>query len=324
MNLEKVLAVIVGFVMATCSMSCGRESGSLSGKTGGVEPSADIITQNKGRIVVALFGMEGCSATETATRFLSELSKTKAEGIKICRVDVPPPGKAVERVKSLDPGIEYVVDNGRRMAGRLGFFFYPTLYIFDRDGIIRFSGGCEPDKVRVMISELSAEPSDAPKKMYNKPQIKAGDIVEDFNIPDADGKAVSLASLCEEAGVILLFGNTTCSFSMEAVDDLERLKKDFAAAKLAWAVLNIGQSADKIRDVYDEKAPGRRLLVDADGSLSAKYFGVTAVPFYSILDRDRKVYACGPFVYDAVRSAFAQAQDQTEGAGSDSGATGAG
>jgi len=274
----------------------------------------DPVMNGKGSVVVALLGMAGCPGTEAATKFLSEFSATKKDGVKICRIDVPLAGKVLEPAGDIAASLEYVVDQDRKIADRLDFFFYPTLYIMDREGVVRFSGGCEPDKVKTMVAELVAEVPGATKKMYTQPSVKVGDMVEDFNIPNAEGTSVSLSDLCGDTGVMIFFGSTTCPFSMEAIDDLERLKKDYAAAKLAYAVVSFGQTADKVRDVYQQKTPGTRLVIDSDCSISKKYFGVAAVPFFCLLDKDLKVLGCGPFVYDSAKAAVANQNDRAAGA----------
>lgn len=287
-------------------------------------PASDVIMQNKGNVVVALLGMEGCPGTETATTFLADFSKTKPEGVRICRVDVPLPGRKVEKAGNVSSALEYLVDNDRTLARRLEFFFYPTLYIMDRDGVVRFSGGCDPDKVRMMATELASEPAGAEKKMYTPPLVRVGEIIPDFNIGDINGKEVSLGKLCGQDGAILFFGSTYCPFSLDATADLERLKKDFADRKLSYVVVSFGQTADKVREVYARETPGSVVVIDADKSVSGRQFGVSAVPFFYLLDKNRKVLDRCPFVYDSVKSAIVKAQGKANGTGCGPAAVGAG
>lgn len=318
MKIERHIAVFAGiFGLMTVIALCDNAGMKKDKKDAG----GDIVVQGKGSVLVALLGMPGCPGTEAATKFLSEYSRAKKESVKVCRIDVPLPGKTLEPAGNINAGFDYTVDSDRTIADRLEFFFYPTLYIFDRDGVVRFSGGCEPDKVKTMVAELVAEVPGTPKKMYTQPMVKTGDVVEDFSISDSEGNSVALSDLCGEAGVILFFSSTTCPFSMEAADDLDRLKKDYAADKLTYAVVSFGQPADKVRGVYSQKTPDCRLVVDADCSISKKYFGVTAVPSFCLLDKDRKVLGRGPFVYDTVKAFVANAPDQGDGR---SGAAGAG
>ncbi|MDD4871191.1 MAG: hypothetical protein PHR77_11585, partial [Kiritimatiellae bacterium] len=59
----------------------------------------------------------------------------------------------------------------------------------------------------------------------------------------------------------------------------------------------------------------------ADKSVSTKYFGVPAVPFLYILDKDRKVLDRRPFAYDVAKTAIAKAYG-TDGLGSACGTAG--
>jgi len=319
-NISVFLCILgVMTVIVSCNHP-GVKTESPNGQTIAPISVPDVIMQGKGKVVVALLGMPGCPGTEAATKFLTDYSKTKREGVKVCRIDVPLSGTPLEPVRDVAGSLEYVVDHDRKIADRLDFFFYPTLYLFDREGVARFSGECEPDKVKTMVAELLAESPGVPKKMYTQPLAKVGDVVDDFNILDSDGKTLSLTDLCGETGVILFFSSTTCPFSMEAADDLERVKKDYAAATMAYAIVSFGQPADKVRDVYQQKTPGIRLVVDVDCSISKKYFGITAVPSFCLLDKDRKVLGCGPFAYDSVKDIVANTQDQNDAGVSSRGA----
>jgi thiol-disulfide isomerase/thioredoxin len=301
--LSAVLAVCVGIV------SCSREA-----NTPGAKPAkpatapSDIITQNKGKILVALFGMETCPGTEKSTPLLAEFARNKPEGVVVYRIDVPLAGHPFEEAKNLSPDLSYAIDNGRAMATRLEFFFYPTLYIFDRDGVVRFSGGLEPDRLRTMVSELLAEVPGTEKKMYTQPLVKAGEIIPDFTISNSNGSATNLSQLCADTGAMLLFSTTTCPFSLAAVDDFEKVKKDLSGKKFNYVIVTFGEDAKNVGDLYAAKSPGSIVVVDADKSVSSKYFAVSAVPFVYVLNKDRKVVDRFPFTYDKAKAVVAKAQ----------------
>ena len=263
----------------------------------------DVVEQNKGHVTVLLLGMERCPGTEAATGFLAGYSANKPDGVVLFRVDVPPPGKTVGPAHNVASNLNYVVDNGRRTADRLEFFFYPTLYIIDGDGVVRFSGACEPDRVKAMVAEIRAEAPGAEKKMYTLPLARIGQVIPDFTVTDADNHRKSFAELGGESGALIFFSATTCPFSVKALDELEKVKRTFRDRKVGFVIVNLGQSAADVKDMYARKSPGTAVVIDADKSISLTQFGVTAVPFMYVLDKNRKVVDRRPFAYDAAKAA---------------------
>jgi hypothetical protein len=287
----------MGMIVASCAMGGGD-----------ISPSVPcIISQNKGNVIVALLGMQGCPGTEQATPFLAEFSRTKPEGVVVYRVDVPLQGKSLEKAENVSSSINYLVDNDGAIANWFEFFFYPTLYIMDRDGVVRFTGGCEPEKVRAMVSELLSEKPGSEKTMYTPPLVKVKEVIPNFRISDVNNKKTSLDALCASNGAILFFSATTCGFSVRALSGLETLKKDFKDDKLNYVIVSFGQDAKTVHDVYSRKSPGSIVIIDTDKSVSAKYFGVSAVPFFYVLNKNRVVMDRHPFVYETAKAAIAKA-----------------
>jgi peroxiredoxin len=199
------------------------------------------------------------------------------------------------------------LDNDRIAAGKVEFFFYPTTYILDRDGEVRFAGECDIEKIKTMVAEISAEPAGAKKKMYTPKTLDVGSVAGDVSLPDADGRQVKLSSICTNGGAILFFSTTTCPFSVKALDDLERVKADFKTNKLSAVIVSFGQSAADVKALYAEKSPGSVILIDADKKISTDSFGVSAVPYFYVIGSDMKVAGRSPFVYDTARAAVAKA-----------------
>lgn len=268
----------------------------------GPPPVPDLVSQNKGQVVVALLGMQGCPGTEQATTFLADYSRTKPAGVVVYRVDVPSQGMPLKKADNLDSNIQYRVDSRRRVADWFEFFFYPTLYIVDPCGVVRFAGGCEPEKVKMMVSEILAEKPGTPGKIYTPPLVKVGDVIPDFRLPDIQNREVSLGSVCAGKGTFLFFSATTCPFSVSALKDLERLKKKFKGGEFGFVIVGFGEKAAAIKDVYASQSPGSQVLADADKSASATHFRVPAVPFFYVLDKDRRVLGRGPFTYKSAEA----------------------
>jgi hypothetical protein len=87
------------------------------------------------------------------------------------------------------------LDKDRKLAEKLDFFYYPTLYVFDRDSELRFAGGCDAQRLPEMVAEIAGEKPGAPKKMYSLTQPAAGAAAPAFSARSLDGKDVALESL---------------------------------------------------------------------------------------------------------------------------------
>ncbi len=292
-----LLLVAGGMLLA--AGGCGRKAGPRTPE--------DPLAAYRGKTLVLLMGMPECPGTAKATVFLSEYAREKPEGVAIVRLDVPPPGESLAEPKGGDAGFVHKVDRDRKVADRLEFFFYPTLYILDKDGKVRFRGGCEPVRVWEMVAEITAERPGAPKRVYTPPLPAVGTAAAAFAGKDLAGKDVSLDSLRGKAATLLFFGSTTCPYSKDAVSSLPALAAEFGGKGAAVAVVNIGESPEAIRPFYASKAPKITVVADETSDIGEKKYGVRTVPFFYVLDKAGKIAARRPFTPDAARLALAKA-----------------
>ncbi|MHC4201178.1 MAG: TlpA family protein disulfide reductase, partial [Planctomycetota bacterium] len=277
---------------------CGRKVGPRAP----VDPLAGC----RGKTIVLLMGMPGCPGTIEATRFLVEYSREKPEGVAVVRLDVAPPGDSLAEPKGGDAGFVHKLDRDRTVADRLEFFFYPTLYIIDKDGKVRFRGGCEPDRVKEMVAEITAERPGAAKRVYTPPMPAVGSAAAAFAGKDLAGKDVSLEALRGKAATLLFFGSAACPYSKDAVSSLPALAAEFGGKGAAVAVVNIGQTPKAIRPFYARQAPRITVVADETSDIGEKKYGVRSVPFFYVLDKAGKIAARRPFTPDAARMALAK------------------
>lgn len=292
--------VMAAFLLATVSCGeSGRQKGGNGASTSGIPENC------KGKVSVLLLGMDGCPGTEAATPFITEYCRSKPEGTAVYRIDVPLPGKTSEKATKLSPELNYLLDSDRAIAKQLEFFFYPTLYILDGEGQIRYSGECEAEAVKRMVSELLAEKPGSEKKMYTRPMLKAGTKAPELSLKTADGAELPLAKLCADNGAFLYFSAASCPFSMKGLDDLEKVKKTFQGGKFAYAVIGYGEKADAVKEHYGRKSPDSTLIPDPDKSISDK-FGVSAVPVFYVLAKDLTIVDRQPFTPEAALNAISR------------------
>lgn len=273
---------------------------------------SEFLAPHKGEVLVALLGTQGCPGTEDGTKFLAEYNKTRPEGVSIMRVDVPAPGGKVKRVTTWTAGFEYAVDEDRDLAERLDFFYYPTLYILDRDGEMRYSGACD-DGVKDVVKALLAEKPGDPKPMFSPTMLEVGEKAESFSLKSLQGNTVSFDDIRGKEATLLIFNSTTCPFSKKAVISAPELASKFSPKGASIAVMDRGSPETDLKSFYMEKIPDIPVLLDPDCTVSQDTFGVTAVPFFYIFDKNGAVAYRMPFSEEAAEGAMKAALGMTSG-----------
>jgi len=266
-------------------------------------PAPHPLPDHKGSVLVLLLGMPGCPGTETATVFLAGYKSAIPGGVSILRLDVPPPDGKLEPATN-NIGIPRAFDTGRVIATKLEFFFYPTLYLLDRDGVVRFAGSCEPAKVKEMVAEVAAEEPGAPKKMYTPPLLALGAPMPEWSGTNLAGKAVTLASLRGEKATVLFFGAVSCPFSNKALESLPKLAKDYAGKGVSVTIVTRSAADAATRSLHAKAAPGIPVVADPMDAIGKAVCHVPAVPFFFVLDGTGKATARQPFTDAAARAAL--------------------
>ena len=289
------------YLMAFCTAAILLVATSC--RTSATRDGQSLLAPHKGQILVLLLGAPGCPGTGAATEFLNGYVKERPEGVDILRLDVPTPGGGLAGPEE-GIAIPRQVDRDRQVARKLEFFFYPTLYLLDRDGVVRFAGGCEPDKVRAMVKELVAEKPGAEKKMFTPPLLPVGQPMPAFSGRTLAGEEKTLDDLKGAKATFLLFGATSCPYSNQALEALPQVLRDYAPKGVALAVVTRGPATDETRRIHDEKAPGITVLSDPADEIGLGLCRVPAVPFFYVLDAAGNVSARQPFTDAGARAAL--------------------
>lgn len=272
---------------------------------------AEFLQPFKGKTLVLLLGREGCPGTIQATEDLS-VWKDKPANLAIVRLDVPLPNEKLVLREAWDRPFPRQIDDGRQIASQLEFFFYPTLYLFDPDGDLRFTGGCDTAKLAAMAKEMAADLPGQPKKNFSLPMPAIGTAAPAIGGVDLAGTPVELKTLAGKAGTLLVFAKTSCPFSVGALPAVKTLADHYRQDNIAVVVINSGEELEKIRPVYEKATPGVTVVYDRNGEIS-KAYGVETAPFCFLLDKEAKVVARRPFVpATANRDLAAQTGRQSE------------
>jgi peroxiredoxin len=299
-----VFAAVVAAAMAV-NLSCttSKPEPPTSEETGWDGDPSTLLASHRGQVLILLVGMDACPGTAAGTPVLKDYAAQKPEGVSIVRLDVPPPGKKLQPVPGRDLPFGYAIDNERVVADELGFFYYPTFYILGPEGDVRFAGECDADRFPEMVAEILAEKPGEEKHVYTPPLPPEGTQAPAFSGTTLDGETVTLDELRGEKATVLIFAETACPFSTAAAPGMKKLQDSFADKQVAVVIINKRESADTIRPIYAERAPGMTVLVD-EASEIAKAYSVTPVPFCFVLDGDAKIAKRMPYTQDAATDAL--------------------
>ncbi len=290
MNKALLFLTLAGslLVISACQSDAIPAAGAIDGGTVNLY-SSPLLSDCQGDVTVLLMGSPRCPGSQEANRILKKYDESKPDGVSIVRVEVPPPGGVMTLPDGWNPGIRSLVDTDRQAAESLDFYYYPTLYIFDRDGEMRFKGDCEEDRVAEIVDALAAEKPGAKKTSFDKALPLAGTPAAAFSASTLEGKSVSLADLKGHKATLLVFGSTTCPYSKKAMVCVPRLKNDYASKGVSVAIVNAGGTATEIAPFYRATTPDVTVVVDSSSDISSRKYGVNTVPFFYVLDGNGKV-----------------------------------
>ncbi len=123
---------------------------------------------------------------------------------------------------------------------------------------------------------------------------KVGDIADDFNLKNVDGKQVSLANYKDAKGYIVVFTCNTCPVSKAYQDRVEALSASYAAKGYPVVAINTndpiaspGDSFEKMQAVAKSKNISYAYLEDPD-HVYTKKFGAARTPHVFVLQKTAK------------------------------------
>jgi thiol-disulfide isomerase/thioredoxin len=278
-------------------VGCSKEKTSAPAPQGPTSQSPanlkDMLAAHKGQTLVLLVGMEGCPGTAKGTEDMEALASKKVPYLALVRMDVPAPAQECGTAGPWAHSFTRIVDKDRRLAEQLDFFFYPTTYVFDGDGDLRFTGAYEPAKIEQMVSEIQAQKPGEPKKIFTPPMPPVGQRAPDLAGATMAGEPATLDSLRGKRGTLVVFAKTSCPFSVGAMPGIKALAQKYQKDGLAVVVANIGEDKDKLV-TYKDLSPAVAVLWDKDQNATAVY-GTDMVPFFFLLDKDGNVVKRRPY-----------------------------
>ena len=117
-----------------------------------------------------------------------------------------------------------------------------------------------------------------------------GTVLDDFKLPDTDGKEHSLKSLAGSKGVVILFIATKCPVSNAYNERMEKLAQDYKAKGVNVVGINANSTepAAEVKSHAADKGLTFTIRKD-DGNKIADRLGATRTPEAYVLDANMKL-----------------------------------
>ena len=126
-------------------------------------------------------------------------------------------------------------------------------------------------------------------------QVKVGDAMPDFNLPNYDGKMFSLTSAKGQI-VVIEFSSQACPYSVGVAPALNQLAKDYKDKGVAVISIDSHRTTtpEEIK-AYAEKEGLVFPILKDQGNVYADQVGATRTPEMFVLDREHRVAYYGAF-----------------------------
>ncbi|HKO95448.1 MAG TPA: thioredoxin family protein [Pyrinomonadaceae bacterium] len=140
----------------------------------------------------------------------------------------------------------------------------------------------------LFVLAVSATPSSVNVDIPEPPAI--GAIIDDFTLPDADGKEHALNSLKGKNGTVLIFVATKCPVSNAYNERMEKLAQDYKARGINVVGIN-ANVAESAADVKSHAAANKLTfpILKDPGNKIADRLGATVTPEAFFLDAGNKL-----------------------------------
>ena len=260
-----------------------------------------------GRVALIEFGLVGCELSDKGLVEMAFLATTEAiEGLAFARIEVSADDGAVAKYyesKSLTFPVHR--DPERTLAEAFAATNDPSFVLVDKFGRVRYRGNWPKEHLQEWAQALLAEQADPGPAVAMLGQVKRDGptLVAETALPDLSGEVRALDGLLGDNGLLLLFVDTTCPYSVQAMGDMPTVARALAMQKIRSVTVNIDGSEQDVRDKFGSGVPGVPMLYD-ETSMTKDAWNVQSVPTVAYVTPDKQVGYYGAALWSDVAAAI--------------------
>jgi thioredoxin-related protein len=303
---------VVGLAAVTLLGGCKRQSNDPDaigpGSADAGQTAMEFLKENKllGKPVLIEFGIVTCELSDEGLGTMIDLHDSDViEGLQYVRVEASDDAKKVEEYYK-EKGVKFLVaqDPERKLADAFGATIYPVFLLIDKFGNTRYMS-VFPAEIGDWTEMLMAEADDpgpnAPR--LGVKEIDGQELLTSTKLPELGGSTQALSEYAGPGGIMLVFADTSCPYSNQAVTELSGVSLTLRkAAQVATVVVNISDSEKSVREYYAKKKLDLPVVYDV-GTATRLGWDVHSVPTIILFDAQGRIAYNGPAVWSDVGAA---------------------
>ncbi|MBL7221417.1 MAG: redoxin domain-containing protein [Phycisphaerae bacterium] len=253
-----------------------------------------------GKPVLIEFGLVTCELSDKGFLTMIQLHGSDlVAGLAYARIEASDDTEAVDKYyKAAPAGFPVVRDSDRKLADAFGATIYPVFLLIDKFGNIRYMGGFPTESLgdwsEMLLAEKTDPGPDAPR--LGKKTINGRELLTSTKFPELGGDIKPLGDYLGPGGGMLVFVDTNCPYSAQAVKDLPGVARTLRKAMLSTVVVNITDAEEKVKAYYARQKLKLPVVYDV-GSAVRINWDIQSVPTIIFFDAQRRVAYNGPAVW---------------------------
>ena len=244
----------------------------------------------QGRMVFIEFGLIGCPLSESGLDKMIRMCREKLiPDLAYARVEAAKDPKVIEQYYAAkSPGFPVCRDADSSLAIAYEATVYPTFVLVDRFGHVRYRGPLPvDDKLAAWVDALKGEKADPGPgvALFGTVTLDGPGLLAQTQLPDLQGASQPLRASMGRRGLLVVFVDTKCPFSAQAVTDMAKVAPALAKHEVTSLLVNLGDPKETVLEFYAKRAAGTPVVYDAT-TATQQAWSVTAVPTVVLLDVD--------------------------------------
>ena len=237
---------------------------------------------------------------------MSGLHRQQAiEGLAYLRVEAGGDPKAADAYYAArDPGFPVVRDPDAAVAKAFAATAIPCFVLVDPFGRIRYRGGFPgaqlPQYMALLRTEKADPGADAP--LFNAAVLDASQLLAATRLPDLAGNVKSLKDLRGRRGLLLMFTDTDCPFSVAVVQQVAAMAAGMAGQQVNTVLVNLEDPAPRVQAFFADRKTGTPVVYDVTRATRLNW-GIDSVPTVLYIGTAGQVAYNGPAVWAKVAAA---------------------
>lgn len=322
-----VLPVFLVAVVLFAASGCGKSDSKLEEQPGDASTQeeaamdsarADFIEHYRpeGRILLIEFGLVGCELSDTGLDGMAQLHLDDAiPGLSYVRVELSKDAAATDEYyasKSLKLPVHR--DPEAQLAKAFEATAHPTFVIVGKFGRVRYRGRYPDDKLKEWVAGLQAEQADPGPglALLGTVKLDVPKLLAETKLPSLTGEPKVLDGLMGGEGLLVMFVDTTCPFSGQALGDIPSVAGTLSALKINSVLVNLDDSEETVKEYFAGRKTGAPLLYDVTTG-TRKRWGVRSVPTVIFVSSDKKIGYNGNAVWATVATAIEKSRGMKAG-----------